>query len=241
MTTYASVSRAYQSSTRVELLSHKHHRIAAPLDEPDRTNILEWAVTIEASVAELRSAIKLLRMQETPPPPDDTFATLVVDPPWEITKIAREVRPNQQEMDYSMLSIDDIIALNCGAWAHADAHLYLWTTHKYLPDAFAIAAAWGFQYQCLMTWVKNFGFPPFSWMYSTEHVLFCTRGGLALERMGLRLDFEAKVREHSRKPDVFYERVALASPEPRIDLFAREERSGFVAWGNETTKFLATT
>ena len=88
-----------------------------------------------------------------------------------------------------------------------------------------------------MTWVKNVGFTPFSWMYSTEHALFGRIGSLDVERKGLRLDFSAKVREHSRKPEEFFERVALASPEPRLEMFARQEREGFTAWGNETTRF----
>ena len=50
-------------------------------------------------------------------------------------------------------------------------------------------------------------FPAFSWMYSTEHVLFGRIGHLKVERKGLRLDFEAKVTRHSAKPETFYERV----------------------------------
>jgi N6-adenosine-specific RNA methylase IME4 len=100
-----------------------------------------------------------------------------------------------------------------------------------------LAEEWGFTYQCLMSWCKNVGFTPFSWMYSTEHVLFCRRGSLKLKKRGLRLDFEAEVREHSRKPEVFYERVRKASPEPRIDVFSREEHEGFKQFGNETQKF----
>ena len=74
-------------------------------------------------------------------------------------------------------------------------------------------------------------------MYSTEHVLFYRRGSLKLKKMGMRLDFEAPRREHSRKPDVFYDLVRKASPGPRIDVFSREERDGFAQFGNETDKF----
>ena len=98
---------------------------------------------------------------------------------------------------------------------------------------------WGFKYECLMTWVKNVGFTPFSWMRSTEHVLFCRKGGLKLEKMGLRLDFNAKVREHSRKPDEFYDLVRQATPGPRVDMFGREPRDGFDVWGNQADKFNA--
>ena len=84
-----------------------------------------------------------------------------------------------------------------------------------------------------MTWVKPTGMTPYSWMYNTEHVLFGRVGNLPLERMGLKLSFEAPAARHSQKPEVFYERVLAASPEPRLELFARSPRAGFDAWGNE--------
>lgn len=169
--------------------------------------------------------------------PRDKYRCIVIDPPWEMAKIERDERPNQVGLDYPTMSEADLMAFPLPDFAAADCHLYLWTTHKHLPIALRLAEHWGFRYQCLMTWVKNVGMTPFSWMYSTEHVLFCRRGNLPLERLGLRLDVAAKVREHSRKPDEFYERVAEASPGPRIDIFSREPHEGFEAWGNEVDKF----
>ena len=74
-------------------------------------------------------------------------------------------------------------------------------------------------------------------MYDTEHVLFCRRGSLDLLKLGKQLGFKAKVREHSRKPDEFYDLVREVSPGPRIDVFSREKREGFDQWGNETGRF----
>jgi N6-adenosine-specific RNA methylase IME4 len=85
--------------------------------------------------------------------------------------------------------------------------------------------------------VKNVGFTPFSFMYSTELAVFARRGSLDLLVKGRRLDFNAKVREHSRKPDEFYDLVRDVSPGPRIDMFSREARDGFDQWGNETDRF----
>jgi N6-adenosine-specific RNA methylase IME4 len=84
-----------------------------------------------------------------------------------------------------------------------------------------------------MTWRKNVGPTPFSWMYDTEHVLFGRVGDLPLSRNGLRLSFEAPVVGHSIKPDVFYERVCQATPGPRLAMFERGERDGFQVWGDE--------
>jgi len=183
--------------------------------------------------AEARAAIKAQAIVL----PDGKYQCLIIDPPWPIEKIERDERPNQVGLDYPTMTIDELLALPVQDLAADDCHLYLWTTHKFLPYALRLAEAWGFRYQCLMTWIKNVGFTPFSWMYSTEHVLFCRRGSLPLDRMGLRLDFQAKVREHSRKPNEFYDLVSQASPGPRLDMFSREQHEGFEQWGLETQHF----
>lgn len=74
-------------------------------------------------------------------------------------------------------------------------------------------------------------------MFSTEFVLFGMIGNLAVIRKGVRTDFKGKVREHSRKPDEFYEIVKRVSPDPRIDIFSREKRVGFDQYGDEPDKF----
>jgi len=176
------------------------------------------------------------------PPLPGTYRCIIVDPPWPMAKIEREVRPLQGQApgtvgrQYPTMTIDQLKDETwCPVDTHADddCHLYLWITHKYLKDALALVEEWGFRYQCVMTWVKNVGITPFSWMYDTEHVLFATRGNLKLEQLGLRLSFSAMTQGHSIKPDVFYERVAAASPGPRLEMFARTSRDGFDCWGNE--------
>lgn len=171
--------------------------------------------------------------------PQGRFSCLVVDPPWAMQKIERDVRPNQVEFDYPTMSEEELCLFPLPEMAADDCHLYLWTTQKFLPMALRLAEHWGFKYQCLMTWVKNVGFTPYSWMYSTEHVLFCTRGSLPLLTLGKRLDFTAKVREHSRKPDEFYDLVREVSPGPRLDVFSREKRDGFEQYGNEVDKYVS--
>jgi len=166
------------------------------------------------------------------------YRAIVIDPPWPMEKILRNERPNQFEFDYPTMEIGEIKALPIGDMSLPDGcHIYLWTTQKFLPVAFEVFQAWGVNYQCLMTWVKNVGFTPFSWMYSTEHCLFGHIGSLPLLKLGMRLDFTAKVREHSRKPEIFYDLVREVSPGPRIDLFSREAHEGFEQDGNEKDKF----
>jgi N6-adenosine-specific RNA methylase IME4 len=174
------------------------------------------------------------RAAETPLPAGK-YRCIVIDPPWHVEKIDREVRPRQEHyLDYPTMTLEEISALPVAELADDDGcHLYLWTTQKYLPEALKLVDAWGFRYQCLMTWVKPTGITPYSWMYNTEHILFARRGSLPLLRNGLKLSIEAPVIGHSIKPDAFFERVLEASPEPRLEMFARRTHAGFAAWGNE--------
>jgi len=181
-----------------------------------------------------------LKRQQIPPivTPVGKYRTIVIDPPWPIEKILREKRPHQFDIDYPTMTLEEITKFPIPDLASEDGcHIYLWTTQKHLHDALHLFETWDVNYQCLLTWVKNVGFTPFSWMYSTEHCLFGRIGSLQLLQLGKRLDFQAKVREHSRKPEEFYELVRKVSPEPRIDVFSREKREGFAQYGNEPKRF----
>jgi N6-adenosine-specific RNA methylase IME4 len=209
--------------------------------------------TFEAVIAEAkegereltrRAVEKLLIISEAPaqpepvPTPAGKFKTIIIDPPWPMDKILREVRPNQRVMDYPTMTLDDIKALPVADLTDpAGCHVYLWFTQKYRRFVFELFDTWGVKDECFMTWIKNVGFTPYSWMYSTEHVLFGRVGSLPLLKMGQRLDFTGKVREHSRKPDEFYDLVKQASPTLRLDFFSREKRDGFEQYGNEPEKF----
>lgn len=172
------------------------------------------------------------------PLPKDKYRCLVIDPPWPIEKILRHVRPNQVTFDYPTMSLEEIESKPIPDLFSPDGcHIYLWVTHKHLFDGEGLFEKWGIEYECELTWVKNVGFTPFSWMYSTEHVLFGRVGDLDLLKLGERLDFKADVREHSRKPEEFYNLVRRVSPGPRLDMFAREKHEGFDQYGDETAKF----
>lgn len=204
--------------------------------------LIEMGEAGEGKTLSVVEARQLVARQRTPEPAGDIplpagrFQCIVIDPPWPIQKIETQRRPDQGvQLDYPVMSLDDIAAIPVGDKAADDCHLYLWVTHKYLPAGLELMEAWGFRYQCVMTWWKHTGMSPYSWMYDTEHVLFGRRGNLPLDKMGMRLYFDAPNtrNRHSKKPDVFYERVIAASPGPRLEMFARDQRDGFTAWGNE--------
>jgi len=53
------------------------------------------------------------------------------------------------------MSVEEIKALNVASLADENCELYLWTTQKYLPDAFEVLKAWGFKYCQTLTWCKT--------------------------------------------------------------------------------------
>lgn len=143
-------------------------------------------------------------------------------------------------MPYPILSIDKIKELPIKQMAADDCNLFLWTTHKFLPDCFGILEAWGFEYHVLLTWDKTNGRSLFGFNRRTEFVVYAHRGKITVNQRGKFIDtiFVEKLREHSRKPDIFYDILRTNTPEPRIDIFSREKREGFDQWGNETEKFI---
>ena len=173
-------------------------------------------------------------------PPIGKFRTIIVDPPWPVEKILREVTPNQYDYDYATKTLEEIKALPIQELAYDDGcHLYLWTTQKYLPLAFDILKGWGFAYIFTMVWHKAGGFQPFNLpQYNCEFILFGKKGNMPfLDTKNFFTCFNGQRREHSRKPDEFYELVKRVSPKPRIDIFSREKRGGFDQYGDEISKF----
>lgn len=170
--------------------------------------------------------------------PEGSYRTIIIDPPWPIKKIIRRERPYQNaELDYPVLSVETIKNMKL-PFASDGCHVYLWTIQRYLPVAFEVLSCWGVKYIQTLVWEKNVGFTPFGlFMNNVEFVLFGRIGSLPLLKAGEKAAFKAKVREHSRKPDEFYELVKKVSPEPRIDIFSREKREGFDSWGDEIEKF----
>lgn len=103
----------------------------------------------------------------TPP-----YATIVADPPWQyqkapgskqeaVQRLDPGSRGGQAERQYSTLTNEQIATLPVRELAALDAHLFLWVTNPGIyggrfstvtPEA--IAAAWGFKYQTMLTWVK---------------------------------------------------------------------------------------
>ena len=180
------------------------------------------------------------------------FRCIVADPPWKYGAkrpfgASREFRPNSWDKTsigamtkYPLMNTEDICALPVADVADNDAHLYLWTTNAFMREAHEVAEAWGFRQKTILTWckVKPDGTPSMKMGYyfrgATEHCLFAVRGKMRLNVRNLPTAFLwPRIGQHSRKPDSFFEMVETATPGPRLELFARRPREGWVTLGNE--------
>lgn len=166
--------------------------------------------------------------------PNKKYRVIVADPPWTITKTKRRVRPNQIEMDYPMMSLDEIKALPVEALAAEPCTLFLWTIDKYLYRSREVLESWGFNYHLTMAWDKTNGLSLYGFNRRTEFILVGLRGkhDAYPRRPTIRTSFSAKSLRHSQKPDEFYTMLSILEGQ-KIDLFARAPRPGWDVWGNE--------
>lgn len=193
------------------------------------------------------------------------YSTIVADPPWPMPESGKTSRGTTDtrgvytakggrrvdgtwwgrhrggtvDIPYSTMSLADIEALNVGSLASSDAHLYLWTTNRFLEDAYRLARAWGFRPAQLLTWCKppmGIGFGG-AFTTTTEFVVFARRGTLkAKQRVDSswwewsRVYVDGHI-SHSTKPAAFLDVVESVSPGPYVELFARAPRLGWDSWG----------
>src|SRR5262249_19422467 len=162
------------------------------------------------------------------------------------------------EKHYRTMSFEHLAALPIAALAAPDAHLFIWSSGPFIPQALKLIEAWGFKYSTrCFTWVKlkrssasaqlKFLLPfteadlhvglGLTVRHQTECVLLGRRGNARRNAKDIREVIIAPVREHSRKPDEFFNRVERYCSGPYLELFARERRANWDSWGDEVNKF----
>lgn len=195
-------------------------------------------------------------------PQAGNYAMVAADPPWHFRartalQMSNWTSRRDAEKHYNVMGVDDIKALPIGKIAAKDAHLLLWATGPCLPQAFEVIEAWGFRYSAVaFTWVKlkrsidaqqgrmiAFGDRDLHvglGLTTRKNAEFCLLGRRRNAKRlskSIREIILAPVREHSRKPEEFYERAVQYACGPYLELFARTRRQGWDAWGNEVDKF----
>jgi N6-adenosine-specific RNA methylase IME4 len=187
------------------------------------------------------------------------YGAIVVDPASKFSSYTAIQSQNpssrrDNERHYRTMTFDELAALPVrDLAAPTGCHLFVWTSGPFLPQALKLIDAWGFKYSTrAFTWAKVRrswdGCTPLTEddfhiglgltvRHQTELVLLARRGNCRRQRKDVRELILAPRREHSRKPDEFYRRVEAYCEGPYLDVFAREQRSGWFAWGDQTTYF----
>lgn len=81
------------------------------------------------------------------------YGTIVIDPPWPYDDGFNGFG-ERKDLPYGSLRLEDIAALPVGDLAAPGAHLYVWTTNRYLRETFDIVEMWGFSYSATLVWAK---------------------------------------------------------------------------------------
>jgi len=181
----------------------------------------------------------------------NTYGVILADPAWPFDVWGDT---NPKDRPYDCMSLEDIAAMPVAGLAAKSCLLFMWTTWSHMGNATTIMRHWGFNVATGGAWFK--------WTkhgkehFSTGHILrsgccepflIGTRGKPVIADRGLRNTIQtfeeqniisAKVREHSRKPDDVYEILERLWPGAfRCELFARQKRPGWAAWGNQSDMF----
>jgi len=183
------------------------------------------------------------------------FATIAADPGTKFdVRSAKGITSRAAESKYTTLKDAEIAALPVGDYAARDAFLFYWDTTprvavgRHIP----IMQAWGFT-PCAIAfvWAKtlkheelflygdssfHFG-AGYTTRKNTEICVLGRRGKPARRARDVRELIISPRREHSRKPDEFYARVERFCDGPRLELFGRQQRAGWIVRGDQSEKF----
>jgi N6-adenosine-specific RNA methylase IME4 len=162
----------------------------------------------------------------------EKFTTVYADPPWDYENQASPAANGNQA---SPLTIDEICGEPVARLTTQNAHLHLWTTNAFLPDAFDVIEAWGFAYKSCFVWVKpQIGLGNY-WRVSHEFLLLGVKGKLTFQERNQRSWAELHRTQHSRKPDEIRQIIEQVSPAPYLEMYGRcrPPNSQWTVYGNQ--------
>jgi len=166
----------------------------------------------------------------------DQFGTIVMDPPWEYrNRRTGGSMSSGASQKYPCLSLEQLQALPMKGLSQKDSVLFLWTTQNFMEAAYGLLREWGFQRRTVIVWAKPGPLGMGFWLRNQcEFCLVATRGRIKPFRSSQRNLIVSPRKNHSQKPEEFWQLLqGLPLPSPRVELFAREARPGWYAWGNE--------
>ena len=169
------------------------------------------------------------------------YEVIAIDPPW-----AYEEKGGLSSTDYNpettrgtttypTMKVSEIKEINLPLTDNAV--LFLWTTHAFLKDAFEILEHWNLKYKATLVWDKERMGMGRTIRLQCEFCLIAFKGNPIFNGSSERDIIREARREHSRKPDAFYQYVERSTIGRKLEYFSREKRTNWEIYGNEVEKF----
>jgi N6-adenosine-specific RNA methylase IME4 len=172
------------------------------------------------------------------------YNVIEVDPPTRFDLYSAKGAEKSAASHYDLMDWNDLAAMPVGHLARANAILLLWACAPTLRQSFWLMEQWGARYKTELIWrkVTKNGKPRMGPGYRARTLHECVLLGVFGDGPQIHTPFpslfDGVAREHSRKPDEFYELVVRHTLGlDRCALFTRETRPGFDCWGAEHGKF----
>jgi N6-adenosine-specific RNA methylase IME4 len=182
--------------------------------------------------------------------PDRRYDVILADPPW--SYYGQQDKWGAAAKFYATAPDEAIVRLPVPDLLSERGVLFLWATSPRLDVAMACLAEWRLHFRGVaFVWVKarRDGAPigaqgvwPSIVKPTAEYVLAASRVArgrpLPLSDEGVPNVILAPKRAHSQKPEEVQDSIDRLYPDAsKLELFARSERPGWDAWGNEVGKF----
>lgn len=172
------------------------------------------------------------------------YDVILADPPWHFREWVPSHGDNSRSAEsyYPTMADEDIASLPINTLAADNCVLFLWAVWPKLAETWNVIERWGFTYKTIAwVWVKakRSGFGHFTGMgyytrANTEPCFLAVKGKMPVASHDVLALIYSPIREHSRKPDEQYGKIARLYPDMNyVELFARHKREGWHSWGNE--------
>jgi N6-adenosine-specific RNA methylase IME4 len=169
------------------------------------------------------------------------YEVIAIDPPWAYEEkgglSANDYNPEitRGATPYPTMTLSQIKDINLPLTNNSV--LFLWTTHAFLKDAFDILEHWNLKYKATLVWDKEKMGMGRTIRLQCEFCLIAFKGNPIFNGSSERDIIREARREHSRKPEAFYQYVERATIGRKLEYFSREKRTNWEIYGNEVNKF----
>lgn len=162
------------------------------------------------------------------------YPVILIDPCW---RYQFEYSENRfVENHYPTMSLDELKDVPIPDIAADDSIIFMWATSPKLAEAMELIDFYGFQYKTSAVWEKDKIGMGYYFRIQHELLLVGTRGKFPAPPPDTRVSsiIRADRKRHSEKPVQVYEIIdRMYKNLPKIEIFSRCKRRGWVSWGNE--------